>query len=163
MRNDTETLRLVPATAEHAELLSEMAYRSEAHWGNDDEYMDQFRLHYNLTAKFISENPVYLLEENCSPVGFWGLVRAENGWELEFFYIDVRLIGKGYGRMLWDSLIGECGKIGVESFEFVTSPEAERFYTKMGAKTVGHVESLIRKGRIIPKLQYEMKKKAIPK
>jgi GNAT superfamily N-acetyltransferase len=156
MKSNKETLQLLAATAEHAELLSELAYRSEAYWGNDEEYMDQFRLHYNVTIKFILENPVRLLEENHSPVGFWGLITTESGWELEFFYIEARLIGKGYGRKLWDSLIGECGKIGVESFEFVTSPEAEQFYLKMGAKTIGHVESLVRKGRIIPRLRYEL-------
>jgi len=155
-KTETETLQLLAASAVHAELLSELAYQSEAYWGNDGKYMEQFRLHYNVTQKFISENPVYLLEENCLPVGFWGLTRTENGWELEFFYIDSPLIGKGYGRKLWDSLIGECGKIGVESFEFVTSPEAERFYLKMGAKTIGHVESLVRKGRMIPRLRYEL-------
>jgi GNAT superfamily N-acetyltransferase len=147
-------LKLVAAVAENAELLSELAYESEAYWGNGGEYMEQFSLFYNVSAEFIKKNPVYILEEDHCPVGFCGLLQTEKGWELEFFYIGVQFIGKGYGRKLWESLLGECAKLGVKSFELVTSPEAEPFYEKMGAETICHVESLINKDRIIPRLKY---------
>ncbi|HVI41887.1 MAG TPA: GNAT family N-acetyltransferase [Anaerovoracaceae bacterium] len=149
-------LQLKAATVENADLLSELAYCSEAYWGNDNEYMDQFRLYYNVTKEFIQENPVFVLEENHCTVGFWGLKQTEADWELEFFYIGEPYIGKGYGRRLWNSLIEECSKSGIKSFEFVTSPEAVHFYEKMGAKTICNVESFIRQGRIIPRLKYNL-------
>ena len=57
---------------------------------------------------------------------------------------------------MWDHLIQECIDLGILSFEFVTSPEAEVFYLKMGAAHVGMVESSIRAGKMIPKLMVKM-------
>ena len=155
-------IQLRAAAADDADLLSELAYRSELYWGNDETYMDNFRRHYKITEGFIQRNPVFVFEEERKPVGFWGLTQPEDDWgmtepedwELEFFYIAAPYIGKGYGRLLWYSMIEECRKMQLKSIEFVTSPEAKEFYEKMGAKTICTVESLVKNGRMVPKLKY---------
>lgn len=147
-------IQLRAAEEKEAGFLSELAYCSEAHWENDEGYMERFRFFYNITEEFIRNNPVFIFEEDRCPVGFWGLAKPEDDWELEFFYIAEPYIGKGYGRLLWYSLIEECRKREIDHIEFTTSPEARLFYEKMGAKTVCDVESLLKKGRMIPKLKY---------
>lgn len=77
---------------------------------------------------------------------------------MEYFYIAIQYINKGYGNQLWNSLIIECKKNQIHNFEFVTSPQAVQFYKKMGAETIGHVESLLEQGRMIPKLRYILDK-----
>lgn len=47
-------------------------------------------------------------------------------------------------------------RLGIKQIEIVTSPEAKEFYIKMGAIEVGIVESIVKKGRIIPKLLYNL-------
>ncbi len=51
-------------------------------------------------------------------------------------------------------LVEYCRIIGIKEFSIVTSPQAQEFYVKMGAVTCGEEESLLKKGRIIPKLIY---------
>jgi ribosomal protein S18 acetylase RimI-like enzyme len=60
--------------------------------------------------------------------------------------------------MLWDHCIRYCEDNGIDRITLVTSPQAVGFYTKQGAVQVGEAESLVRKGRIIPKLVYDIKK-----
>lgn len=147
------------AKDEMSNLLSELAYYSESYWGYDNDYMEKFKLYYNVTKEFINENLVFILEKDNSIIGFWGLHHVDNaGWELEYFYIAIQYINKGYGNQLWNSLIIECKKNQIHNFEFVTSPQAVQFYKKMGAETIGHVESLLEQGRMIPKLRYILDK-----
>ena len=94
------------------------------------------------------------LEEDGRSLGFWGLNEMENIWELEFFYISQEYIGKGYGRKLWNSLVAECKKRGISEIQLVTSPQSAQFYEKMGAKVIGRTESLIVKGKMIPRLEF---------
>lgn len=47
--------------------------------------------------------------------------------------------------------------LGIEEFVLVISPQAKEFYTKLGANLCGEVESLVVKGRMIPKLIYTFK------
>lgn len=143
-----------PATAEMSPVLSELAYNSEAYWNYDSKYMNQFRQFYNVNEAFIKTNPVFVLETDGHTVGFFGLRQNGNEWELEFFYIAVQFIGRGSGRLLWNALLQKCRELHIDRFGFVTSPQAAGFYEKMGAKVIGKTESLLKHGRMIPKLEY---------
>ncbi len=57
---------------------------------------------------------------------------------------------------MWDHLIKYCKRVGVKSFSLVTSPQAKGFYEKMGVVMIGEVESLLREGRKIPRLKFEI-------
>ena len=48
------------------------------------------------------ENPTIVLLENSSIIGVFSFVKSENETELEYFYIDPRYIGKGYGKKMWE-------------------------------------------------------------
>jgi len=50
----------------------------------------------------IRENPTIVLLENSSIIGVFSFVKSENETELEYFYIDPRYIGKGYGKKMWE-------------------------------------------------------------
>ncbi|KYO65532.1 hypothetical protein ATZ99_15680 [Thermovenabulum gondwanense] len=146
-----------PATEREARILSELAVKSEAYWGYDEEYMEKFKEKYRVTEEYIKNSPVFVLEDKNKILGFYGLLFEKDEVNLEFFYIDADYIGKGYGRMLWGHLVDYCKEKGIKSFTFVTSPEAKGFYIKMGAEYLGEVESLVKKGRIIPGLIYYVK------
>jgi ribosomal protein S18 acetylase RimI-like enzyme len=144
--------RIRQAKSEEAAVLTDIAVRSEAYWGYDPEFMESFRRAYKVTESFINENPVYVIEEQGSISGFYGVVSDKGETELEYFYVSPDYIGKGLGKLLWTHLVGYCRENGIARISLVTSPQAVGFYTKLGAEQVGEVESLVRKGRMVPML-----------
>lgn len=143
-----------PAQVYDSNALSELAIRSEAYWGYDLDYMEKFRSIYNVTEDFIRESPTYVMEEDGVIIGFYGILIENDKTSLEYLYVEAKYIGKGYGKVLWKHMVETCKKLDIKEFEIVTSPQAKDFYTKMGAKSCGEVESLVMNGRRIPKLIY---------
>jgi GNAT superfamily N-acetyltransferase len=144
------------ARATECTLLSQLAYDSEAYWKYSEEFLDIFKKEYAVTEKYINENIVLIAENRTGIIGYYSLIRHKNAAELEYFYISTQYIGKGFGRKLWNHLISQCRKEGITEFDFVTSPQAVKFYEKMGAVQVGETRSLV-DGRPIPKLLYMIK------
>lgn len=146
------------AKVDEYEILTDIAIKSEAYWGYDSDYMDKFKSIYNVSEEFIKNNPTVLIEEDNSVIGFYGLICKNNETSLEYFFIEPKYIGKGYGKLLWNYLVSDCKNLGIENFDIVTSPQAKEFYVKMGAIPCGEVESLLKRGRIIPQLIYRVEK-----
>lgn len=142
------------AKLDEAESLTNLATRAEAHWGFDDEYMDRFKVLYKITKEFINDNLTYVMHDEDKIIGFYSIMQNGKEASLEYFFIEPEFIGKGYGRQLWKHMCNICLKLDITHIEIVTSPQAKEFYIKMGAIEVGIVESIVKTGRIIPKLIY---------
>jgi len=136
------------------ETLNNVAVNSEAYWGYDTTFMESFKSLYKITEEFISRSKTYVMEEKGSTIGFYSVIIEGKEVELEYFYIDPEYIGKGYGKLLWGHMVDTCRKNYADHIIFVTSPQAKEFYTKMGAEQIDEVDSLVIKGRRIPKLSY---------
>ncbi|AOT71501.1 GNAT family N-acetyltransferase [Geosporobacter ferrireducens] len=142
------------AKAGEHEILTKLAMRSEAHWGYDSDFMETFESIYGVTEAFINIHPTFVMEEKGNIVGFYSILINNQGTSLEYFYIEPAFIGKGYGKLLWNHMVESCKNYGIKEIVFVTSPQAKEFYTRMGAEQTGEVESLVKKGRKIPRLVY---------
>lgn len=142
------------AKAEEYKILTDIAIKSEAYWGYDSDYMDKFKFIYKVSEEFINNNPTVIMEEDENISGFYGILTEQNETSLEYFFIEPKYIGHGYGKILWNYLVKDCKNLGIKEFSIVTSPQAKEFYVKMGAIPCGEVESLLKKGRIIPQLIY---------
>lgn len=149
-------LNIRNAKINESEILSKVAARSEAYWGYDSDYMDKFKLFYSVTEEFISKNPTFVIEKDDNIVGFFGILAENDGASLEYFFIEPQYIGYGYGKLLWNYLINYCKIMGIKELVVITSPQAQEFYVKMGAVVCGEVESLLKKGHIIPQLSYKI-------
>jgi GNAT superfamily N-acetyltransferase len=139
-------------------ILTDIAIKSEAYWGYDSNYMNMFKSIYSVSEEFINNNITVVIEENNSIVGFYGIISKSGDGRLEYFFIEPKYIGKGYGKLLWGYLIRDCKHLGIKEISLVTSPQAKNFYIKMGAIPCGEVESFLEKGRIIPQLIYMIEK-----
>lgn len=139
-----------------ADILTDIAIRSEAYWGYDADFMNNFKTIYRVTARFVEENPTYVAENVDRIIGFYGVSKCDNETELEYLYVEPEHIGKGIGKLLWDHCIKHCKDNGIDRLTLVTSPQAVGFYAKQGAVQIGEVESLVRKGRMVPKLIYDI-------
>lgn len=151
-------LSIRPAKTNESETLSNIAARSESYWGYDSDYMEKFKAIYKVTEEFISKNTTFIIEEDNNIIGFYGVLMENDMDSLEYFFIEPEYIGQGYGKLLWNHLVKHCKIIGIKEFNIVTSPQAQEFYIKMGAVTCGEIESLLKKGRIIPELIYTVEK-----
>lgn len=148
-------MKFVKALPEDAEYLRSLAHKSEAHWGYDKKFMEAFDSEFNITEKFVLNNPVYILLENSIPVAFWGLRCDSEMLELEYFYVLERDLGKGYGKQMWVHMTNWCKEHKIRKIHFVTSHQAVGFYEKMGAVQNGISKSMI-DGRAIPHFIYEL-------
>lgn len=142
------------ATIDEVTLLNKLAYDSEAFWGEDDAYMTCFSEEYALTEAMVTNDYVYILQEDDGIKGFFAIIRNEGIWELELFYIERSLIGQGYGHLLWQKMIGKCKELGINRFELVASEDVSDFYRRQGATVVERIPSLLQEGRIVIKYEY---------
>ena len=149
MSEPPHLLKFVRALPADVARLRGLSRESEAHWGYDRAFLEQFDRAFNITEAFIRENPVYAAWDGARPMGFWGLKEGGGGWELEYFYIAKPLLSRGYGAQLWGNMAAWCKTHGIADIHFVTSPQAVGFYEKMGAVQDGISGSAI-DGRPIP-------------
>lgn len=145
---------ILAAEGHEASELSRIAIESESYWGYDSDFMDKFKIIYQVTKEFIRKNPTFILYENDKIVGFYALLIKAEGTTVEFFYIQPQCIGKSYGEKMWKHLAAYCKGHNIEEVTLVTSPQAKGFYEKMGAIQIGEVESTLKNGRKIPELKY---------
>ena len=156
MTTDTarQGTRIRPATAGEAGLLSGLALRSKAHWGYDPDFLEACRAELTVPEDYITNAPVFVLEEDGRVVGFYGL--REQGTELELLYLFVEpaAIGGGHGKRLWEHAVETAARLGSQKITIESDPYAEPFYLAMGARRVGEVPSSARPGRVLPLLHF---------
>lgn len=147
-------LNIRRAESHEFELLNDLMIKSESYWNLGPDYLKKIKDLFSVTGEFIRENPTYILEEEGYAIGFYGVLVKDNETSLEYFFLEPQSIGKGYGKILWNHMIEECRKMKIKEIVIITSPLAEGFYTKMGAKVIGQLECQLIDGRKIPKLIY---------
>lgn len=149
-------LHIERAMKDDSIVLTQLAIHSEATWGFDAEFMEIFNRTYEITQNFIVGNLVYKMLIDDKLIGFFGIVKEDYESILEYFYISSDFIGKGYGKKMWHFMREVCLENHITQIEFVTSPEAGAFYNACGAENTDTVESLVIKGRMIPKFRYKI-------
>ncbi|MBO1264927.1 GNAT family N-acetyltransferase [Proteiniclasticum sp. SCR006] len=147
---------IVSASPKDADLLAALEVRSESYWGYSSEFMEKFKQIYLITEEFIADHPTYMLKDNETIIGFYGILQGDRENSLEYLFIEPAYIGKGYGRILWNHALSECRKLGINEFTIITSPDARGFYFRLGATIFTEVDSQIADGKKTPKLIYRL-------
>jgi len=155
-RGGNTILNIRRAVSSDSEVLTSIAARSEASWGFDATFMNEFEKIYKVSEEFITSNSIFAAEEDGAVVGFYALVTKGIEATLEFMYIEPSKIGKGLGRMLWNHMISHCQECDIEVIQLVCGSEPKKFYLKMGAVSVGEVDSLVIQGRKVSKLSFSI-------
>lgn len=122
-------------------LLSDLAFRSSLeHWNYPPEFMDWEPEAIAITPDFLTERITNLLEVDGRIVGFYVLSGEAPQMELSRMMIEPDMIGKGYGRLLWDHAVETARSHGVRLITLDADPNAEPFYQRMGAVTTGELD-----------------------
>jgi GNAT superfamily N-acetyltransferase len=133
-----------------AAALTDLALRSKAHWGYDEEFLESCRADLTLAPGYIAASPVFVLEEDGARAGFYGLLGSLPAARLEYLFVEPAWIGRGFGERLWRHAVETATAAGFTELEIESDPGAEGFYLAMGARRIGEAASLARPGRKLP-------------
>lgn len=145
--------RIRRATVAEAQLLSDLAMRSKAHWGYDDAFMEACRAELTVTPETIRAGGVYVCERADGSIAGFFDVRPQGGVaEVYDVFVDPDAIGEGVGRQLWQRLEQRVVELGLDTICVDADPNAVGYYEHMGARVVGEAPSGSIPGRMLPRL-----------
>lgn len=162
-----------PAEEKDAPVLTELTFRSKAHWGYPAHYFDIWKDELTVTESAIAAKTMYVYvdDRTGSSRGYYSLVfLAEDlvfsggvlgcGWWLEHMFVDPNFLGKTLGTQLFAHMRGICTARCIETISILADPNARGFYEKMGCSYVGEYASTI-PGRTTPCLKYQVSKEKL--
>lgn len=118
--------------------LTDLSLRSvQETWNYSDEFMAWEPEAITVSPKHIESGMTYVLEENGRMLGFYVLTVKERDIELSRLMVDSASTGNGFGRTLWDHAVQTARERGYRKLTLDADPNAEAFYLRMGAETLG--------------------------
>ena len=148
---------LRPPRPEEAEALTELAMRSKAVWGYDDDFMARCRPVLTVTPAMLKTSLAAVAEVDSAIAGFYRLGPLKDGdIELDLLFIEPNGIRGGVGRRLWDHAAAAARDAGYRRLLVDSDPFALGFYERMGARRIGESPSTVIPGRNLPRLAYDL-------
>ncbi len=137
--------------------LTELTIRSKSHWNYGKEQVEGWREELTITKKYIENNQIYKLVIEGLLIGFYAY-QAENETDikLNYFFVEPKYIGKGYGKLLMIDFLQRIQNSKFERVILDADPNAEKFYNKLGFRVIGKLESSI-KDRYLPIMELRIK------
>lgn len=142
-----------PASGKDAPLLTALALRSKAHWGYTDKFITACREELTYTKEQLEAPQIcgQICLSHGLPIAFYVLEQTSADIaEMDALFIEPEYIGQGIGRILIDHAKEQAGKLGVVKIVIQGDPNAEPFYTAIGALPCGTRESGSIPGRQLP-------------
>jgi GNAT superfamily N-acetyltransferase len=154
-RSARSTMQIVRAKPEDADALTEIAHAAKRHWGYPERWIESWRDTLIIRAEFIAANVTYCAMEDARPVGFYALTNENDEMHLDHLWIAPIAMGRGIGRALFEHALEQAKKLGHRTLKIEADPNAEGFYTRMGARRVGvNVTNIDGLPRELPLLRY---------
>lgn len=142
-----------PAWSDEGPALSALAMEAKAHWGYDDEFLEQCRSELTITYGKIGRQRVRVAEVAGEIAGFSALRVDEGSASLEYLFIHPRYIGMGLGHRLVGELLEYARRHGLPLVRVEADPNSTGFYEKEGFCRRGEVASGSVPGRTIPLME----------
>ena len=140
------------ATVHDLEALTALAFVSKAFWGYDDAFMAACRAELTVTRELLSSRTVRVAEDAGAIVGFHGVTRDGDDFELAWLFVAPEAMGRGIGA----ALLADAGAVtraaGGSTLVIAADPNAVGFYERAGARAFGEIPSDSIAGRVLPLL-----------
>jgi predicted N-acetyltransferase YhbS len=146
-------IRIRPARADEADLLTDLSLRAKAVWGYDAGFLARCRAVMTMKAGNIAARPHFVAEADGRVAGFYGFEPEAEGIGLDYLFVEPDLIGRGLGRALWSHAVATARRLGHGALIVVSDPNAEGFYVRMGCRRIGTRPSELEAGRQLPLLR----------
>ena len=125
------------AKPEDAETLTQIAHAAKRHWGYPEDWIESWRDVLTMRPEFIAGNSSYCAMEYDRPIGFYVLTNESDGLHLDHLWTLPEAMHRGIGRALLAHAVEEARRTGCSCLKIEADPNAEGFYTRMGAHRVG--------------------------
>lgn len=151
-------MQIIRAKPEDADALTEIAHAAKRHWGYPERWIESWRDTLTIRAELIAANVAYLAMEDTRAAGFYLLTNGSDGLHLDHLWIMPRAMDRGVGRALFEHAVAQAKGLGQETLKIEADPNAEGFYTRMGARRVGvNATNIDGQRRELPLLLYDLK------
>lgn len=157
----TEPLSIRQANPDEASFLSELAFRSKAHWGYSQSFLDSCRAELAVDPDQIgsADYQCFVAANGNMVIGFYTVKNMSDVvCELEALFVEPKYIGTGVGRSLIQHAISLVSESSAERLIIQGDPNATDFYLAAGAHQIGTRESGSISGRFLPVFQVEFGK-----
>ncbi|MEV2243921.1 GNAT family N-acetyltransferase [Streptomyces sp. NPDC049970] len=138
---------------EEAAALTGLALRSKAHWGYDEEFLAVCRDELAVRPADVTARRTAVAELGGRPLGFTMLDGSPPEGVLGMMFVDPDSMGRGVGRLLFAHMTAQAHRLGFVRLTIDADPNAEPFYTAMGAVRIGVTPSGSVPGRELPLLE----------
>lgn len=147
-----------PALVADAAELTRIAQAAKRHWGYPEHWLQHWRDDLTITPDYVAANRVFVAEGDADLLGFYALIMGEEKAELDHIWVLPAHIGTGVGKELFLHAMKVAAGERVSEVEILSDPNAEGFYSKMGAHRTGEEVSEIEgQPRTLPRLTIDPK------
>jgi GNAT superfamily N-acetyltransferase len=152
-------MQIIRAKPQDTEALTEIAHSAKRHWGYPERWIESWRDTLTIRAEAIAANEAWCAMEDSRAVGFYLLTSESDGLHLDHLWILPNAMGRGIGRALFEHAVEKARTLGHRILKIEADPNAEGFYTRMGARRVGETVTAIEgQRRELPLLLYDLQK-----
>lgn len=156
-------MKIIPAVANDASILTAISFRSKKYWQYPDEYMSIWADELTVTEQYILDNDVFVARKNEVTVGYYSVVEVNDDFEvaavviekgiwLDHMFVEPEYIGQKIGTTMVDHLKAMWKARRVRVIRVLADPHARGFYEKSGFSYIGEYPSTI-SGRTTPLLE----------
>lgn len=143
----------IPADADS---LTQIAWRSKAHWGYPQHLLDLWANDLLVSPESCDGENIWVLECGDITVGFGEIIVDGDTAILDDLWIDPGYIGRGYGKLLFRHLRNMAMSRGATRLSIEAEPFATGFYERMGARIVGEIASASVPDRSLPLMELDL-------
>lgn len=148
-------MKLRNASPDEVERLNQFIRDSKSIWGYSKSFLDKYIDHWGLTPEIIEQRPIKILEADGEVNGIFRVGKHKKKIELDLFFVNNKLIRMGIGRKMWILTDEYVRAHKWKGFEIITDPHAEKFFERMGAKTIGK-KDFPPERKAVPVMLYEL-------
>jgi GNAT superfamily N-acetyltransferase len=135
----TVTPNILRAGAAQAARLSQIAIAAKSYWGYPAQWIELWHNQLTIAPAYVARSEVWAAEVDSTILGFYALGGTAPRLTLEHLWVMPVAIRQGIGSALMRHALARAEASGADSLEIESDPNAEGFYAKMGAETVGEV------------------------
>lgn len=106
-------IQLRPARPPEASAISDLAMRSKAHWGYDDDFLNACRTELTVAPDRCDGVRLIVAESEGVIIGFYRLSGEAPEGTLEALFVDEPMIGSGLGRRLFADAVDRAQRLGL--------------------------------------------------
>ena len=115
---------------------------AKSYWGYPAQWIELWHNQLTITSAYIAANAVWMSQRLTRIrwcLGFYALTGAGERLNLDHMWVQPQSFGAGVGACPFEHAVAQAQALGARMPEIEADPNAEGFYQKLGAETVGEV------------------------